>query len=134
MATGKSLLAAFKNCEMVSKYFRTVWKLSRFVILYTTIKASAHLKYLWGSLSSYNKNEILLTENDVLISPTRIMLRTGLEKARRSVSLVQKYSTYLRNIGPLSQKYRNVLDKKTQELLDLQAFFTTHYTLLVLTS
>lgn len=52
MATGSSLPTAFIYWVMFSRYFRTVWKLSRFVILYTTMKASAQRKYRWGSLSS----------------------------------------------------------------------------------
>lgn len=52
MATGSSFPTAFIYWVMFSRYFRTVWKLSRFVILYTTMKASAQRKYRWGSLSS----------------------------------------------------------------------------------
>lgn len=88
MATGSSFPTAFIYWVMFSRYFRTVWKLSRFVILYTTMKASAQRKYRWGSLSSCkcacsvnnSSKTFLNSSNKVCHSSKRVHLTSSRNK------------------------------------------------------
>lgn len=87
MATGSSFPTAFIYWVMFSRYFRTVWKLSRFVILYTTMKASAQRKYRWGSLSSCkcacsvnNSSKTFNSSNKVCHSSKRVHLTSSRNK------------------------------------------------------
>lgn len=87
MATGSSFPTAFIYWVMFSRYFRTVWKLSRFVILYTTMKASAQRKYRWGSLSSCkcacsvnNSSKTFNSSNKVYHSSKKVHLTSSRNK------------------------------------------------------
>lgn len=87
MATGSSFPTAFIYWVMFSRYFRTVWKLSRFVILYTTMKASAQRKYRWGSLSSCkcacsvnNSSKTFNSSNKVCHSSKKVHLTSSRNK------------------------------------------------------
>lgn len=90
MATGSSFPTAFIYWVMFSRYFRTVWKLSRFVILYTTMKASAQRKYRWGSLSSCkcacsvnNSSKTFNSSNNVCHSSKKVHLTSSRNKETR---------------------------------------------------
>lgn len=90
MATGSSFPTAFIYWVMFSRYFRTVWKLSRFVILYTTMKASAQRKYRWGSLSSCkcacsvnNSSKTFNSSNKVCHSSKKVHLTSSRNKETR---------------------------------------------------
>lgn len=90
MATGSSFPTAFIYWVMFSRYFRTVWKLSRFVILYTTMKASAQRKYRWGSLSSCkcacsvnNSSKTFNSSNKVYHSSKKVHLTSSRNKETR---------------------------------------------------
>lgn len=87
MATGSSFPTAFIYWVMFSRYFRTVLKLSRFVILYTTMKASAQRKYRLGSLSSCkcacsvnNSSKTFNSSNKVCHSSKRVHLTSSRNK------------------------------------------------------
>lgn len=87
IATGISFPTAFIYWVMFSRYFRTVLKLSRFVILYTTMKASAQRKYRWGSLSSCkcacsvnNSSKTFNSSNKVCHSSKRVHLTSSRNK------------------------------------------------------
>lgn len=90
MATGSSFPTAFIYWVMFSRYFRTVWKLSRFVILYTTMKASAQRKYRWGSLFSCkcacsvnNSSKTFNSSNKVYHSSKKVHLTSSRNKETR---------------------------------------------------